>query len=271
MNDPIMVLIVGAVLGLVLGLLGGGGGILAVPLLVALGEPIIVASTMSLVIVGVGAAAALVPHHRAGRVDWRIGITFGLLGSAGAIVGARIAPLVSPMVILAGLLVLLVIGASLMLRSSRRSWRGPMPVQPTTSHADGTSIIDRSMTPPTPPVSWPKTVILASAVGLVTGVFGVGAGFVVVPALTAAMHVPVRRATATALVVIVLNCLVALGARHDHMGPLDLTVALAAVTAVFAVSGAYLSHLFPTWLLSASFGTLMIAVAIYTVIGIVTA
>ncbi|HEY5457206.1 MAG TPA: hypothetical protein VIJ96_17230 [Acidothermaceae bacterium] len=60
MSDPLVLIAVGAALGLVLGMLGGGGGISAVPALVALGEPVLVASTMSLVIVGTGAAAALV-------------------------------------------------------------------------------------------------------------------------------------------------------------------------------------------------------------------
>ena len=123
MHDPLTVLGVGALLGLVLGLLGGGGGILAVPLLVALGEPVLVASTMSLVIVGTGAGAALVPHHRARRVDWRVGLTFGALGSVGAVVGARLAQRAGPVVLLSGLTVMLVLGAVAMLRAAAAARR----------------------------------------------------------------------------------------------------------------------------------------------------
>ena len=119
--------------------------------------------------------------------------------------------------------------------------------------------------------SWPRVILLASAVGVVTGFLGVGAGFVVVPALVAAMKVPVRRAAATALVVIVINSLAALVARHDAMGPWDLTLALAAVTAVFGALGAALSHRVPAWVLSGSFGALMLAVAGYTVVTAVLA
>ena len=79
MTEPIL-LVVGAVLGLVIGMLGGGGGILAVPILVAIGQPVLEASTMSLVVVGTGAAAALVPHHRARRVDWPVGLPSGRWG-----------------------------------------------------------------------------------------------------------------------------------------------------------------------------------------------
>ena len=118
MTDSLVLVAIAAGLGLVIGLLGGGGGILAVPLLVAVGQPFLVASSQSLVIVGAGAAAALVPHHRARRVDWRVGLTFGALGAVGAIVGARLAQYINPTILLGGLTVLLVGGAVTMLRSA---------------------------------------------------------------------------------------------------------------------------------------------------------
>ena len=105
---------------------------------------------------------------------------------------------------------------------------------------------------------------MATGVGLVTGFFGVGAGFVVVPALLSAMRVPIKRATATALVVIVINSAVALVVRHGNLGPPAHTAALAAATALFAVVGAVVSHRIPRWLLSAAFGLLMVAVAVFT-------
>jgi uncharacterized protein len=86
-----------------------------------------------------------------------------------------------------------------------------------------------------------------------------------VPGLVSAMRVPIKRATATALVVIVIDSAVALAVRHGNLGPPAHTAALAAATAVFAVAGAVLSHRIPGWLLSAAFGTLMVAVAVFTV------
>ena len=269
MSDPLVLIAVGAMLGLVLGMLGGGGGILAVPALVALGEPVLVASTMSLVIVGTGAAAALVPHHRAGRIDWKVGLTFGALGSAGAVLGARAALAASASVLLGGLTVMLLAGAFAMLRAARRARRAPAVPEP------ALVVMAGGAAAPSVPLALPETtagqtsrtriVALATGVGLVTGFFGVGAGFVVVPALVSAMRVPIKRATATALVVIVINSAVALAVRHRNLGPPAHTAALAAATAVFAVAGAVLSHRIPGWLLSAAFGMLMVAVAVFTV------
>ncbi len=84
-------LVVGLALGSVLGLLGGGGGILAIPAFVhILGMPVDEASTTSLLVVAIGATAGLIPHAIAGRVAWRVGLLFGALGTAG--LGARRAP-----------------------------------------------------------------------------------------------------------------------------------------------------------------------------------
>jgi uncharacterized membrane protein YfcA len=272
MSDPLVLIAVGAALGLVLGLLGGGGGILAVPALVALGEPVLVASTMSLVIVGAGAAAALVPHHRAGRIDWHVGLTFGALGSVGAVVGARAAQTASAAVLLGGLTVMLLVGAYAMLQAARTARRPSSVAEPAlvvmAGGAPAPSLTAGGNAPSEPvtgPTSRGRVLTLASGVGLVTGFFGVGAGFVVVPALVSAMRVPIKRATATALVVIVINSAVALVVRHGSLGPLSHTAVLAVATAVFAVVGALVSHQIPGWLLSAAFGALMVAVAVFTV------
>ena len=253
-------------------MLGGGGGILAVPALVALGEPVLVASTMSLVIVGTGAAAALVPHHRAGRIDWHVGLTFGALGSVGAVLGARAAQAASAALLLGGLTVMLLVGAYAMLRAARTARRAATTLQPAVVVMAGGAPAP-SLTPGGTALSETKQdqtsrgriLTLATAVGLVTGFFGVGAGFVVVPALVSAMRVPIKRATATALVVIVINSAVALVVRHGNLGPPSQTAALAAATAVFAVIGALVSHRIPGWLLSAAFGALMVVVAVFTV------
>ena len=295
----LLLLLVGAVLGLVLGLLGGGGGVLAVPLLVAVGLPFLEASTMSLVVVGTGAAAALVPHHRARRVDWPVGLIFGALGSLGAIAGAWLAGLLPTPVLLGGLAVLLVAGSSAMLSSGLRARAAarsasPEPGSTDAGPASGTpsaratedpehllydtpelaersiALATRADTAASSTRITPRVVGLASAVGVVTGLFGVGAGFVVVPALVAAMRLPVKRATATALVVIVMNSLVALAVRHGQLTNLRATGELALVTAVFAVVGALVSRRIPGWILSTTFGLLLALVAVYTLAKAVT-
>ena len=99
---------------------------------------------------------------------------------------------------------------------------------------------------------------------------GVGAGFVVVPALVAAMKLPIKKATATALVVIVINSAVAAVVRHDSLGSFDVAAGLAVAAATFAVGGALLSRRIPGWILSGAFGSLMVLVAVYTVARSVT-
>lgn len=255
MSNPLTLLAIGAALGLVIGLLGGGGGILAVPLLIAAGQPFIVASSQSLLIVGAGAIAALVPHHRAKRVEWKVGFTFGALGAVGAIVGAWIAPSIAPAVLLGGLALLLVAGAVAMLRNAF----GEQTLADTRAElrAEGAEAPQ--------PSSKAKVVGLASSVGLVTGLLGVGAGFVVVPALVGAMKLPIKKASATALVVIVINSAVAAAVRLDNLGTAAEAIGLAAASATFAVIGALLSRRIPGWILSAAFGVLMLLVAAYTV------
>ncbi|MGE0818168.1 MAG: sulfite exporter TauE/SafE family protein [Candidatus Nanopelagicales bacterium] len=275
MTNPLTLLAIGAALGLVIGLLGGGGGILAVPLLIAAGQPFIVASSQSLLIVSAGAIAALVPHHRARRVEWKVGATFGALGAVGALVGAWIAPSIAPAILLGGLAFLLLAGAVAMLRNAfgdqtlaeTRAQRraGVVPASGTPQAAPSTA--DTADAPDAAPPSSPARVVgLASSVGLVTGLLGVGAGFVVVPALVSAMKLPIKKASATALVVIVINSAVAAIVRHGNLGTPAEAAGLAAASATFAVIGALLSRRIPGWMLSAAFGVLMILVAIYTVV-----
>jgi len=257
MSNPLTLLAIGAALGLVIGLLGGGGGILAVPLLIAAGQPFIVASSQSLIIVSAGAVAALVPHHRARRVEWKVGATFGALGAVGAVVGAWLAPSIAPAVLLGGLAFLLIAGAIAMLRNAF----GEQTLAETRAERRAGAV----ETEPQQPSSPVKVVALASSVGLVTGLLGVGAGFVVVPALVGAMKLPIKKASATALVVIVINSAVAAAVRHGNLGSPAEAAGLAAASATFAVIGALLSRRIPGWILSAAFGVLMILVAIYTV------
>jgi uncharacterized protein len=238
------ILLVGAALGLVLGILGGGGGILAVPLLVRVfDQGVDAATTSSLVIVAIGALAGLVPHARAGRVDWRAGFLFGLVGSAGAIVGSRGALWADDRLQAAGFVALLVVAGVSMLRS------------PAASAGD-----DRSSDAARP--SWGRLVAAATVVGLVTGFFGVGGGFIAVPALVFGVGMPVRKATATGLLVIVLNSAVALAARGPELLDVQLVVPLGAVTAVAAVAGALVSGRVPSAGLRRGFGALILVVAV---------
>jgi uncharacterized membrane protein YfcA len=185
-------------------------------------------------------------------------------------VGARLAQDISPTILLGGLTVLLVGGAVTMLRSAlgehSRAESGDAARVEMAGGAVAPSLTGSSASASTDSGRGRvRIVALSSSVGLVTGLLGVGAGFVVVPALVSAMKLPIKKATATALVVIVMNSAVAAVARHGTQGSLGVTVSLAVASATFAVIGAIVSRRVPGWLLSAAFAGLMILVAIYTV------
>ncbi len=183
--DYLVLALIGVALGLALGLFGGGGGILAIPLLVAAGVPADEAGTTSLVVVGIGAIGGLIPHARAGRVDWREGALFGALGVVGAVAGSLLALRTDDRLQLGAFAALLVVAGILMLRKALQ--------KDTVASAD----VQRA--------AWPLVIVTAMGVGLLTGFFGVGGGFLVVPALTLVLGMPIHRATATALLVIIIN------------------------------------------------------------------
>ena len=183
--DYLVLALIGVALGLALGLFGGGGGILAIPLLVAAGVPADEAGTTSLVVVGIGAIGGLIPHARAGRVDWREGALFGALGVVGAVAGSLLALRTDDRLQLGAFAALLVVAGILMLRKALQ--------KDTVASAD----VQRA--------AWPLVIATAMGVGLLTGFFGVGGGFLVVPALTLVLGMPIHKATATALLVIIIN------------------------------------------------------------------
>lgn len=246
-----LALAAGLALGLLLGMLGGGGGIVAVPVLLALGLPYAAATTTSLVVVFIGALAGLAIHARSGRVDWRIGAAFGLVGSVGAVLGSRASTVVDTRLQLAGFVVLLLLAAFAMLR--RRRPRPP---------GDDSAVTT---------MRWGRVVLLATGVGLITGFFGVGGGFIAVPALVLAVGMPMRRASATALLVIAINTSVAFAAHGTSSLDVGMTAVIACATAVGAVVGALLQSRVDSAALQRAFGVLLVAVAVYETVHVISA
>jgi uncharacterized membrane protein YfcA len=266
---------VGMLLGAALGMFGGGGGILAVPMLVGLlGMDIDQAATASLVIVLFGAIGGLASHHRAGRVLWREGVLYGVVSVAGTTLGALLAAQVADWVKLGAFAVLMVAAGLAMLRSARRQPAGPAvagaPAQPTlvgsgtVPRDPGAVLIDLpAADAPTAPhqdpdaprrTSVPLLVLLATGTGLVTGFLGVGGGFLVVPALVLSLRMPIARATATGLVVIAIASTTALVVRLTHAGTVE-EPALVAVLVVAAVGSSMLAARFSGRLSPRALGT----------------
>jgi uncharacterized membrane protein YfcA len=177
----------GGFIGVVLGLVGGGGSILAVPLLVYLvGVPSAHAAVgTAAVAVALNAAASLAGHARAGAVKWRCAGVFAAAGVIGAAIGAAAGKAVDGARLLAlfGLL-MIGVGAS-MLRKRRRA-------------ADP----DVRLTRQSAAILLPRLVPIGLGVGLLSGFFGIGGGFLIVPGLMLATGMPLPNAVGTSLVVV---------------------------------------------------------------------
>ncbi|EWT02550.1 membrane protein [Intrasporangium oryzae NRRL B-24470] len=252
----------GVLIGLSLGALGGGGSILTVPALVyALDQDPRTATTSSLLIVGVTSLIALLPHARARRVRFGQGLLFGALGTAGSFVGSALSSRVAPAVLLTAFSVLMLLVASLMIRRALRPALPGLELDPTVDPM----LTLRPFACACPRVA--KVVVTATAVGLLTGFFGVGGGFALVPALVLALGFPMPIAVGTSLLVIAVNSATALAARIGSGGT-HLDWALIGTFTVAAVAGSLVggriaSRANPRHLAMA-FSVLLVAVALYT-------
>ncbi len=227
-----LVLVLALAVGLSLGLLGGGGSILAVPLLVYVaGLDAKEAIATSLLVVGTTSLAALVPHARAGRVRWRTGLLFGAAAMAGAYAGGRLAAFVPGPV-------LLLLFAAMMLATAVAMIRGRRAVS-ATEHGLRVGVV----------------LLEGAVVGLVTGMVGAGGGFLVVPALVLLGGLPMSAAVGTSLLVIALKSFAGLAgylASVDVDWPLALAVTGAAV--VGSLVGGSLTGRIPADTLRRAFG-----------------
>lgn len=189
--ELVVVVLMAVAVGVALGLLGGGGSILTVPLLTYLAgmEPR-EAIAASLFVVGVTSAVSTLGHARRGNVRWRTGLVFGAGGIAGALLGGLVGGRVPGAVLMVAFAVMMIATAWAMLRGSRPA-AGPPP-----AHRR-------------PPVL--RIVLDGLVVGLVTGLVGAGGGFLVVPALTLLGGLAMPVAVGTSLLVISLKSVAGLG------------------------------------------------------------
>lgn len=283
----LLTLPLGLLVGLALGALGGGGSILAVPALVyVVGVGPKEAVTTSLVIVGVAALGGTVGHWRAGRVRVAAGLWFSLAGVAGSLLGTRLNRAVNPDVLLAAFAVLMMVAAWRMLVTARDQDRIAAATRRSTPASGGptddagqepvgktdTSLVqehpsERSLRRIARPSlsTVAKVVVAGTAVGFMTGFFGVGGGFIIVPALVLALGFAMPIAVGTSLLVIAINCGVALTSRLATTG-VDWRVALPFTAAglVGAVTGNHLASRSRPPTLLRWFALMLFVVATYT-------
>lgn len=228
-------------IGLSLGLLGGGGSILTVPALVYLvGQTPQAAVTTSLAIVGANSLMGAFFHQAQGSLDWKVALTFGGAGMLTSFLSANISKQLPPaFLMVAFAFLMLAIGVMLFVRR------------------DLSSVVVSAK---------PVPVVLASGagVGLLTGVLGVGGGFLAVPALVMLVGLPVHMAVGTSLLVIAMNS----GAGflgHTGSGSFDfLTIIVFVVAGLAGTSaGAKLSNRLSASKLQKSFAGFVVLLAFF--------
>jgi len=239
-------LLVGLAIGAILGLIGAGGAVLAVPAFLYLfGFTPLAATTASLAIVASSAAAGAIPRIRASQVRIKQALIFWSLGIAGAFAGSRLALAIPERILVLGF-------AAVMIGASVAMWRK-------SSAEEGANSPKRAV--------WLLPTV-AIGVGVLTGLFGVGGGFLIVPALVLVFGLPFAMATGTSLIVVALTSVTALGFRFDSWSSVNwgipvLVIIGGLVGAVLASRG---SSRVPRRILERAFSLLLLGLAIWMVI-----
>jgi hypothetical protein len=245
--DPhlLIAIVLSALIGVSLGLLGGGGSILAVPLLVYVAQiDVRTAIQVSLPVVGATSLVGALVHGRAGRIDKRAAVLFGGAGMIAAPLGAEFTHLVSPRALILLFATLMIVVAMLMLRPGGVGLAAD--VQPARRLALGG---------------------VGLGIGFLTGFLGVGGGFLIVPALTLLGKLPIRTAIGTSLLVIGMNSAAGLAShlRHGVM-PLDVTAAFGASVMIGTLLGARFSNNIAPLQLRRAFGAFVLLIGLSLVV-----
>jgi uncharacterized protein len=249
--------ILASAIGISLGLIGGGGSILAVPTLVyVMGVPPKSAIAMSLAIVGAVSLLGAIPHWKLGNIQLKTAGMFGLSTMLGAYAGARIAtlPFVTGTFQMLLFATMMLLAAAFMIRkSSQTAVRAPMEEPDLTLYPK-----------PVCRYCWLWLISEGIGVGILTGLVGVGGGFAIVPALVLLAHVPMKQAIGTSLLVIVLN---SVAGFLGYLGYVALDVNLMATFAIAAslgiFSGAYLVGFVQAKHLQKAFGYFLLAMSAF--------
>ena len=236
--------------GFVLGLLGGGGSVLTVPILIyALHVPVKPAIATSLCVVGLVAFIGFLTHARQGTVAKRVAFIFGPFAVASAYAGARVARHVSGEVQLVVFALISLIGSVMMFRGTFR--KGDVPEDaPYKRQIDARTFL--------------LLALEGTGVGFLTGLIGIGGGFLIVPALVLVAKLPMRLAVGTSLLVITMNALSGF-AGYVGIVPIDWKLVgwFSGIAAIGSITGTLLSKRVPQRRLKQVFGVLLIGVSLY--------
>ncbi len=240
----VIAMFLAVLVGVSLGMLGGGGSILTVPILkYVIGLEAHQAVAASLFVVGATSASALIPHARRGRVRFRTGIIFGLAGMVGAFFAGRLAKHVPAGLLLVLFAVMMFVTAVAMLRGRKT--------------ADGAAAVEREL-----PIA--KVIAEGLVVGAVTGLVGAGGGFLVVPALVLLGGLPMDVAVGTSLLVIAMKSFAGF-AGYVTTTTIDwkLLLALTFFAIIGSAIGGHLAGKVDQAKLRRAFGWFVIVMALY--------
>ena len=242
-----LALALGALIGVLLGLLGGGGSILAVPALVyVLGLGIEQAIPMSLIVIGSASAVGALPRVRAGQVQWRLAAVFAAAGIPATVVGSALGGRLPQPAVMAGF-------AAVMIAAGIRM------LQETGDTGTACRVGDGG-------INWrrcaPRSIPAGFLVGLLTGLFGVGGGFLIIPALVLLLGVEMPIAIGTSLVIIVANSVAGVATHITGTGiDWTLTAAFAGAAILGSLLASRVGATLDTRRLQRGFGYLVLAVA----------
>lgn len=245
----VIALMLAVLVGVSLGLLGGGGSILTVPILtyvVGMGPQEAIAS--SLFIVGATSAFSVLSHAKAGRVRWKTGIIFGLAGMLGAFAGGFIGGFIPGVVLMVLFALMMVVTATAMIRGRK-------------SRTDsGASDTQR-------PLPLLRILLDGFLVGLATGLVGAGGGFLIVPALNLLGGIPIAIAVGTSLLVITMKSFAGLaGYLFNVQIDWPIVLGFTAVAIAGSLVGTRLAGIIPEKALRKSFGFFVLAVGMFVLL-----
>jgi len=252
----LLAILFGLAIGVSVGMLGGGGSVLAVPVLVyVLDQGVPAATTSSLVVVTAGALAGGFSHARQGRVCWRHAGSFTAAALPGVVAGTLVGEAVSDVILVGAF-------ALIMLAAAAATWKkaDDQDDQPDDSTWEQGGAC--------PPLRLPRDLIAGAAIGFLTGFLGVGGGFLIVPTLAIALAFTMRTAVGTSLAIITATSLLGL-AVHLIAGrslDVDITAAMTAGCVAGAVAGGAIATHLPQRLIGRGFAILVTAVAAYLLI-----
>ncbi len=241
-------LFLSALIGLSLGLIGGGGSIITVPVLVyVLGVEAHDAVGMSLAVVGGTSLIGSSLHWRRGNLQMKTGLIFGVSGIVGALAGSPLTKLLSPPALLMTFALLMLIISVLMLKRNDQS----VPE------------IDRLHKD----LSVWKALAAGFGVGVMTGFLGVGGGFLIVPALVMFGGLGMKEAVGTSLFIIFLNCVAGL---VGHASQNNFDWRLTGLVTILAISGAIvgtsLAHKIEAKKLQKGFAVFVLLTAVFLMV-----